>query len=465
MQSNSRAIKINKRNAIISALEFMTLIVCTIFSYVPATSIVAIIIFCFQIYRILNRHAIFFIKYVAILFSSLSLVIGCVAIEFTRVNLYEIQSYSKFIGSIPLLILSLWVLLQTIYAIDISDKSRLQNISLKINKNSTRTVVTLVSFLVLFAFAIQFLSIAPHPAFIVGLERAAYNAAYLTNPVINILYNYSILLVIVPILLIINDKGWRRVLGISCVILNSLNAIWMGNKFGSLLQLLEILLIVFSGSITSRLSNKKIKKYAMLSALAVIGLIIVAVIIKNFNSESVVTNYFSNRVASQSELWWKIFDLYDGKLHTENFPNEIKSFFTANDIISENVGADYGIYHVMYLAGSRPVIDSYIKSGYRYSQAGFPAMYYYFGTLGPIIYGFIFGFVSAKFTNALIKVLGRGGILEIFIYLRLLIFTYSCFNNFIFNFYFSTLTLAGYIYLIFINFIRHKKHSYIYRQL
>lgn len=447
--SNNTIFFISRKEFFVSLVEIFTLAICVLFSNLPIASFVAVFVLCVFLIRILNKHAIFYIKYLAVLFSVISLMVGCLLIEFTDIYLTEIQSYSKFVGSIPLLSLSFWVLLKTIYLIDSKSKVSFPSEPLKIKRNSTRNAITMVSIVVFIAFFAQFISIAPHPAFVVGLERSAYSAVYLTNPVLNTLYNYSILLVVIPILLIVNDKGWRRYLGFACVLLNILNAIWMGNKFGSFLQLLEIVLIVFSGSMSSNLTNKKIKKYAGISLISLVILILSACIIKSFNSESIVENYLSNRVASQSELWWKIYSLYDGDFHLQNFPNEIKSFFTANDIISENIGANYGIYNVMYLTSSKNIVNAMLKSGYRYSQAGYAAMYYYFGYIGPILYSLIFGFITAKTTNRLIKALDSGLIIETFIYIRLLIFTYSAFANFIFNFYFSTLTILTYMYLIF----------------
>ena len=100
--------------------------VCSVMHNFSLTTYLSIIIFILFLYRIYRKYPIFYIKYLLLLYPVFTSLISCVMIEFIDLNLIELQTKAFFVGSVPLLTLSYWVLFNTIISLDYD---------LRLNKN------------------------------------------------------------------------------------------------------------------------------------------------------------------------------------------------------------------------------------------------------------------------------------------------------------------------------------------
>ncbi len=159
--------------------------------------------------------------------------------------------------------------------------------------------------------------------------------------------------------------------------------------------------------------------------------------------------YFSERVSQQGQLWWRIYDLYGGNIHPDEFVNEINAFFEGDKPNQECIGAKNGIYKVMYLCAPETVVTNKLSTGSRYIQADYAVVYYYFGVLGVIIYSVLMAIIVSRIVNLFILALKKKEFIKTLIYLRFFNMIRSSFCMLTFGEFLDIISILSYVYLIF----------------
>lgn len=441
---------LNKREVLVDIIYFIILCLCCFLHKFSLFSIISVICFISYFVVVLYTNGIFFIKYFYILFITVTPVISCAFIEFNSLYLQELQRNAGFTGALPLYTISYWVLIKTIMVVDRKNE---------VTKSDAKTIdygkskfVVGVSIAVFVLLLICFGKVLLHPAFIYRLERADYARLYGVTGVLLILLSYVNKLMIFPYLLVVSTKGRTRILGSLCIALNVLYFLWTGNKFGMFFQVLYLFLIVLSNEVVKRVTKEKLRKLIRNISLIFLALITMTLAIQSISYKGNIGSYFVQRISAQSQLWWNTYSVSGGELHVEEFGEEIKLNVTSDEKVEEMPGSNYGVYKQMYLALPRDYVDSYLSAGYRYTEAGFAAMYYYFGWIGPIVYGFFIGLFFALMINCFCASLARGRYIRAYIYIRLVLLGTTAFSMFIFAPFFSKTSCVLYLYLI----ITHK---------
>lgn len=385
-----------------------------------------------------------YIKYFAFVFMIGAAVLGTLVIEFSRIYLTELECYSHFTGSIPLLLLSYWVLFMTFVAFErkrkisvISFDTRESSKSGYIKFINIATFVTLVLYLVIFS------SVARRPAFLLGIDRFAYASQLNSNRLIGFLVNQSGTLLLFPLLAILYGKksiGWLS-LGVYFAYF-----LWTGNKFGPFFTALCILLLIFYTRIKNkgkRFSNKILK----IAGVLLLGLVLATVIITSFLGDA-TNNYLFSRTAQQGQEWWRTYDICKGTMHIGDFTNEIDALFHGNDSIADNIGSQHGIYRIMYLTAPTARVDFKLSTGSRYTEAGFAAAYYYFGPIGCIVFAIIMGVVLASTLNSFIKAFNNRDVIKMLVLLRFFQLERTAISMFIFTDFIDPISVLSYIILL-----------------
>lgn len=423
-------------------------IICIALSKFPVASIASVFVFIGYCLYIVEHKGYFFIKYLYIVFIAFAAITSCVVIEFGSLYVSELRTEATYYGSLPLFVLSFHILFRVILLFESGAKSNLQLAKIELNDRKDVKIIKYISIVVFIIVLVCFIKVLPHPAFINSLERADYARLYGLTGFLGRLSANIPRLIIFPYILLMTKNRINKLLATCCVILTVLYYFWTGNKFGVFFQLLYIFLIVFSENIISKVGKRKLKRIIVRIGIAFLCLIIATLVIQSFTYNGKIWLYFQQRIASQGQLWWRIYGLFNGTSHVGEFSNEIRAAFTAKSDVLDNVGANYGIYKMMYLCLPANVVDNYLKAGYRYTEAGFATMIYYFGMIGPIIYAIVMGVSFGWLVNKLCKAISNRDFIRIYIYIRFILLATTSFSMFIFKPFFTVAQFILYLYLI-----------------
>ena len=420
------------------------LLICVLMSSYALFSYIALaLIIAFLLYVLVYKKT-FFIKYLAYFFSGATAIAGTAIIELgPTISLVELGTSSRFVGSLPLLVLGYWLLFVFLLHYDISKGSDLHDVDIAFSKQSLKTLNRITA-LVLVLFGILFSRIATHPAFLLGLNRFQYASEYATaGTIITIFTSIAPYLLIFPILSLMYGNKY---LGAITVLLYALYYIWLGNKFGPFFSLMCIFLLVYYKRILS-LGKMYLKRIIAVAAILFVLLIILSGFFATLNGSYSRGDYFLQRGAQQGQLWWSTYDISD-ETHPGEFHNEIESITLGKNSVAENVGSQYGIYKIMYLCAPKTMVDFKLSTGARYTEAGFASVYYYFGPLGVVLFSIICGLVFSATLNSFIKALNHKDYIRAMIMLRFFMLQRGALSMFVFLDFFDALSIASYIYLL-----------------
>ena len=112
---------------------------------------------------------------------------------------------------------------------------------------------------------------------------------------------------------------------------------------------------------------------------------------------------------------------------------------------------------MMYYIAPESYVTALLSAGYRYTEAGFAVMFYYFSYAGPIIYAILMGIYFSVITNKLSLAINRRQLLRVYLYMRLWLYGTTSFSMFIFSPFFTPMSIVIYMYLIF----THNKNLYV----
>lgn len=409
--------------------------ICTILSTVTlALFLVGLIIF----------KPTFLVKYFIFVFVVVANVLGCLVIETFDVYLYELSAPSDFYGSLPLLVFSRWIFLACLLVFDcLLDRNRDSNFEeVSYPEGSSRwSWLRWLNILTSGLIVASFIHVLPQPSFASGLDRFFY-AEEINSGIWGKISNNLGYIVIIPVLAF---RFQKSKLGLAGMVLYVLFLFWTGHKFGGYFDFIYVVLLAYLDKIslfkTATLA-KCLLALVLVTALAV-GF---AAFANSFVSSKDATQFIADRAAQQGQLWWKTYGELNGKSHPEEFYKETEAISSAPVDIKSNVGADYGIYKIMYYASSdSPVIDGKLASGSRYSEAAYPLMLYYFGPLGTCLLSILGAAITCLLLNGFLFALRLGFmidaiiLLRIFALIRLVLGAFSLANLFT---VFTLLTLA-----------------------
>lgn len=430
------------------------LILCTVFSKFKIFSYISLCLFVIYLLYLIHSDKVYIIKYFAFVFTALATIAGVTFIELMPTfYLKELECFSHFSGSLPLIILSYWLFFfvlkikdnhykQTLRCIRMDD-FRNEEVKRKINFWAACSGLLLM---------VLFLYVALHFPPSIQMDRFLYRSTYKLPWILSILRNSSYLLLVFPILALIYAN---RVIALISILSYVTFFLWTGEKFGGLFSLLCISLIIFCNQIVS-LGKQKLKKIMRYVIVTFLGMIVFAVFIAANTYRFNPIDYFAMRTSQQGELWWRTYDLYEGNIHPNEFINEINAFFDGDKPNQECIGAKNGIYKVMYLCAPEAVVTNMLFSGARYTQADYAVVYYYFGFPGVIVYSILMGLIISGIVNLFILSLQNKDYIKAMIYLRFFTMIRTSFSMFTFGGFLSFLSILSYIYLIFTHLSKHR---------
>lgn len=435
---------LNKINCLLLGL----FVISVIFSRFKVFSIISLIGFLIFLLNIIKEDALFYIKYFYIVFVVLATIFACFVIEFGNFFLLEVREFAKYTGSLPLLILSYFTLIVTINYLDKKYNKKTVKKSFVLSDKSEQLSFRYISIFTLLLIFLCFIKVLPHPSFVIGLERADYAIQYGLSGIFGKMSQNIPRLIIFPFVLTIGGKGKDRFIGLSCLILSILYYLWVGNKFGAFFEMMCIFLIVLADYLVVRFSTRKIISFISKIAIAFVILICVTLLIQSFTYNGTIMTYFSSRIAAEGQVWWRVFDLSTGKFHLNEILDELQSFKLGTKDVRESLNAHYGIYKMMYYIAPESYVSSLISAGYRYTEAGFAIMFYYFSYMGPLIYAIIMGIYFTFITNRLFIAINKRQVLRVYLYIRLWLYGTTSFSMFIFSPFFTPMSVAIYVYLL-----------------
>ncbi|MBR3241470.1 MAG: hypothetical protein IKF90_02060, partial [Parasporobacterium sp.] len=300
-------------------------------------------------------------------------------------------------------------------------------------------------------FFLQFARIARRPAFLLGYDRFLYAAQFGGNTGIwRMIDALAYVLVTFSILDLINGHKLTGLMGMLFYVLYYL---WNGNKFGPFFTLGCFFLMVYYKRIS--INKKAIRRTVIAISVLAILIICFAAVLSSGIMGITGVEYITERIAQQGQLWWKTYNIVY-KTHLAEISDELNGMLHGSTVISDNIGADYGIYKIMYLCGMDSYIDYKLSTGSRFTEAGFAAAYYYCGIMGGFLFAAICAFFISKTVNKLTVSLERGEYILIVITARFFMLEREAMSLFIFQNFIDFVSFASYAVLLYYHFFGNR---------
>lgn len=437
---------INKNLTLSLLSVILGMSICYLFRQVRMFSYISLLLFVGFGYLIYRVRPYFYIKYLAFVFNAVAGIVGVCAIEFSNIYLVELRTDSAFIGSIPLFVLSYSLFLVILLVADDSHRKTERKVieRTKVSEKSYPRYMKYMTYVTLLIYLFFWVRVIRYPAFLLNVNRFVYARLYapqLTGIWSVLSSMLSVLLIFPLVSMMYGDK----VIGISTVAIYCLYCLWIGNKFGSFFTLICLFLIILYSNIES-IRTLRVRKYARIGIVALIAIVAFSFMIQSTLGDN-ANNFFAYRVSGQGQLWWGINKYYSGETHVNEIDDEINGLFHGSESVAENVGANYGIYKVMYLCAPKSVIDSKLSGGSRYAESGFAAAYYYLGSLGCFLHAVVMGLIISWTLNDLIKSVKNERYFRAMLLIRLYASAQTAFSMFLFHNYVDIVSLISYFIL------------------
>ena len=422
--------------------SLVLIVVCCFLSSYKAAGIVSCLTLVFYAVAIIFRNPLIVFKFLPVFFSCATNVLGLATIEFLPSTILpELRQYSYFNGSMPLLCLGWWTFLTVLVVFDtkksLNSQAKIKDPSKEIDWLLIFTTIELIVCIVMFLHVIE------HPSFAEGIDRFKYDVAYIDG----IWKKVDGVLKPLMIIAMMATRKNHKVLGFTTIGIYCVYLFWTGTKFGDFFDLFVIFLLVYFIKF-EKIDKKTLRKFVLGLGVVVILFVGFAGFAYSFTSTKSMSDFYSDRLAQQGQLWWKVYFVADGETHVDEFvENELPALCT-NKQISECVGDQNGIYKAMYLSAPTSVVDSKLKGGSRYSSVGFACAYYYFGPAGVVVFGILMGFLYLTIINALLKAINRNHSIAAAIFVRLYSFARVASGMFLFAQFLTIPSLTCYAYLI-----------------
>ena len=378
------------------------------------------------------------LKYLFLYYLIVSNVLGVFAIETFSFKLTELGLRTHYAGSLPLICIYNAVVLLVLYYVD-PQSDRCQKSESGRDADRVLFLLALVGALAV-ALVLLLLTIG-NPFYELGVDRFGYRNYGLPQLLQVKFLDWTMYLV--PVIAAGYFLGIKGPLHLFLVVY-SVSAFLIGNKFGFFLTLGQLLLLCFYPKY-SKFDKRKLRIFFMmvfaLSA-AALGVVFLYNYLNYGFSFSNNLSYLFQRLAQQGQLWWRTFDLEHGALpHVNEFGDELASYFTF-DKPDPSLGT-YGIYKVMLNdVSNRKLFYTKVASGSRYALSTPAMMYYYFGMVGMLVFGSLFAWIFASHSNLLVKSADHGNVPETFVLTRFYLLALSVFAQSDFDSLFSFKSLA-----------------------
>jgi len=453
-----------------SSLELKTLVttffvgavcsICLMFSSVPTSGLIAVVFFtAFLVYLLVKRPQLYLL-YLYVIFNIVTNVLGAVVCEYSSLYLAELRINAHFVGSLPLLIFGRWTFVTILLIGDMiwnSDSEKRKEFPAE-----DGWILRLATFGVALACVVMFASVAAKPAFLLHVDRFAYKANYLPKWA-DRLGSVMIYGAIVPILAIRRGDRMCRNLGFIGIVSYLFFLLWAGHKFGYLFYCFVFAIIVFYDDITALLEKAKFQIFAFTVAVVAILAMVAFVSTKNTFGIASPTEFFGARLAQQGQLWWRTFEVTQDEPYPEGFVNEIDALFMDRSDPSEYVGAQDGMWGIMYLTAPNEVVTNKILTGSSYTECGHAAMYRYFGGIGVILFDIILGLIISLIGNCLLWAVRRGRVIDTLLLAKLFVASWVVLSQFAFSgLVTGDVNVAAYL-LFFIEWVYRSKSVHVFK--
>ncbi|MYL62248.1 hypothetical protein GLW07_02645 [Bacillus hwajinpoensis] len=406
-----------------SALILSLLLICELvyFSFSYSNSYIVLILFLLYMVITYIYDKEFLMKYIYIIFYINTNVFGVFFIETNSFYLNEIDRYASNNNSLLLLVIAHIVFIETMRILNTG--SRVKQLDDSFIEFSSKVKVSKVKLLlimimiILMLFSLLFLRVIDKPFFIVKLDRFLYKEIYLSSMTENI---SNSVLYLSPLIGMYLYKTRKFKLTLTTLFLVGIYLFWIGHKFSIFITLGYIIFLPFIWY-----GSKKILKRVMVGGLISITVLISLVSIqsyivynRDFNEN---LEYLQMRVAQQGQLWWATYgNQRDESNEFEEITDETVNFFSGD--IKENNLYNSGIYKVMLNTTPPDIFNRKVgEKNSRYAYSTQASIYYYFKSIGLVIFSVISGVLYYYIVQKLISNVLTLRILPSVLYARLLV--------------------------------------------
>lgn len=388
------------------------LLICVI-SFLKISGILSsALMFIYIYYSIAVWKEKYFLKYMFFTFSIAFSTLGMLVCEYGNLWLGEIGKITYYNGSLPILMLYFWMLINVIILFDKhwAKMTKKGEIQIKFADKITNNFIIQKAPLFVFIFnLVLFLIVLRSPFFLVGAEnRFVYQSLYMSRTVnlLKLLPSLFNAILIIPIVQDSSDGKIRVKHLFKRLILPNipycLFMIWTGNKFGSFWELLCMILIPIFAIVDLKKIN--IGKIIKLVLLILITLVLVLYLFYSLNGLNIKDSSMAIllRTACQGELWWSAYgNVSKNGIQPQEFSKEIS--YIVDSFITEGASRTYGVFHLMDLFAVQTVAERYLLMGIRFSACGIELPYLSFGAISLPIIAFLYGNLNAIFVNIYIN--------------------------------------------------------------
>lgn len=433
-------------------------VVCCLSSELAIASVLSLVAFCVLLVALFLDAPQLFAKYLPFVFGVVANVAGCAACEFTGVYLDELDMYAGYAGSLPLLILSRILFLEVVVALDVrfGYDGCIHESEGSANAASVRWL-DLLTIGCTVVFAGLFAQVAMHPSFLEAMNRFSYQRAYGTGGAAWTVASY---LIVFPLMSI---RRGDKLIGSIGTTLYLLRLIWTGNKFGSFFTVLCLCAIVFYDKLLMG-GRERLRQIVFRGCIGVLALVVLALTLFTATSNEEPEQYFAHRLAEQGQLWWGTYAETGGETHVSELADEVDGLLNGSDDISSNVGAQYGIYKIMYLVAPASQVNAHLTAGARYTEGGYASAYYYFGALGPVMFAVIMAVFAMLVVNLLLWSVVNIRVVSAAVLVRLLALTRVAQGMATFSGLIEPLSLLSYCVVAVALLTANSSESYVWRR-
>lgn len=393
------------------------------------------ILACMGFFRLLYNYPNFVIRYIMIFFMAIGNLVGVMICEHSKLWLTEMGITSFYCGSFPLLLAGWFLLIVTVWMLDVrynqgKDWTNRPIINLSLAGHPASLKALAIVFLA-FISVILFLSVAPHPAFLENMDRFTFAQKYLTDNwkrAAGWVFSGS------PILIaaLFNYKRESK----SLILLASIGLtffclylFYIGEKFGGFWSLIVNLCIVFSiygQKMDVKRLRQRVFSLGKIFLILFMVLVVHLMITHSWGPSQVFTNYLPQRTAQQGQLWWRTYSI--DRNHDTRFnelSDETRTYFQFSDKNEKDY--NHAIYKIMRFTVPADIFNRRINNGNgsRYSTSTFASIFYYFKRIGVIIYPIIAGLVFWLFMKMFLYSVSHFYVLEMILSAKILGVSYG----------------------------------------
>jgi len=420
-------------------------ILCAFSRFVEASWLSLVVSVAFFV-GVLFLEPSFYIGFLAVAFAVAANIAGCAMCELMPQYLPELVCDSYFVGSLPLLAFSrifMMALLVVYETHGLKSEREMGDDSPQVRsrRDGDRILLVINALIALISLSL-FMKVVRYPSFVLGWDRFRYAKEGIISGVWSKAVSWMGFFIIIP-LASLSRRGPIRAFSVVAIASYLLYYFWTGSKFGAFFGVVCLVLMASYSFLASRANRRPMLLASALLASMVL-LVGFSVFAKGLISGSDPLESLVQRGSQQGQLWWATYAVVDGTSHPQEFQAELDAL-DADASISENVGANYGIYKIMYLTAPKTTIDNKLSSGSRYTEGGYPAAYYYFGAWGVIGFSVVMALLMGTIDGFLIKCVRRGWWIEAVLLVRIHGFAYGALSMFTFQNFFTRTSILTYV--------------------